>query len=323
MRIIYLGTPEFAVPTLEKLISWDGAEVVGLVTQPDRPAGRGNKVIPPPTKVVAEKHSIPVLQPERLSKSPNVVQAMRNMQPDVLVMVAFGQILKKEVLTMAPMGVVNLHGSLLPALRGAAPINWSIINGDKTAGVTTMFSEAGVDTGPMLLKYEVAVGADTTAQELAHELSIAGADLVLETLKQLQAGTLQAVRQDDSLSTMAPRLDKELGRIDWSLPACKIHNLVRGLVPWPGAFTTFRGDVLKIHKTAPNIAKQPPGASVGQLYQDGGNIFVACGPNADDSIQLLEVQPPNKARMSARDWMNGAHIAVSERLGENAASPIS
>jgi methionyl-tRNA formyltransferase len=323
VRIIYLGTPEFAVPTLEKLISWDGAEVVGLVTQPDRPAGRGNKVIPPPTKVVAEKHGIPVLQPEKLSKSPDVVQSMRDMQPDVLVMVAFGQILKKEVLTMAPMGVVNLHGSVLPALRGAAPINWSIINGDKTAGITTMFSEAGVDTGPMLLKHEVQLGQDTTAEELAHELSIIGADLVLETLKQLQAGTLQGTPQDDSLATMAPRLDKELGRIDWSQAARKIHNLVRGLVPWPGTFTTFRGDVLKIHKTARVNAKRPPGAAVGELFQDGGNIFVACGPNADDAIQLIEVQPPNKARMSARDWMNGAHVTVGERLGVDIAKPVS
>jgi methionyl-tRNA formyltransferase len=313
--VIYLGTPEFAVPSLEKLLAWDGCQVVGLVTQPDRPAGRGKKLVPPPTKLLAEAHAIPVLQPEKLSRSPDIVEAMRNLKADVLVMVAFGQILKKEVLTMAPMGVVNLHGSILPAYRGAAPINWAIINGDKTTGITTVISEAGVDTGPMLLKHEVALGPDTTSEELAKMLSSIGADLLIDTLAQLHAGTLKPTAQDDSKATMAPRLSKEMGQIDWRQPAQKIHNLVRGLVPWPGTYSSFRGETLKVLRTACNTAAKSD-ATVGEIFQDGGNVFIACGENGEDAIQLLEVQPPNKARMSARDWLNGAHVRPGEKLGE-------
>lgn len=315
MRIIYLGTPEFAVPSLEKLLDWSACEVVGLVTQPDRPSGRGKKVVPPPTKVVAEARGIPVFQPEKLSRSAEIVEAMRNLNPDVLVMVAFGQILKKEVLTMAPMRVVNVHGSILPAYRGAAPINWAIINGEKTTGITTMISEAGVDTGPMLLKHEVPLGPDTTAEELAQELSIVGADLIVQTLEQMQAGTLQPTAQDDSLATMAPRLSKEMGQIDWTQPASKIHNLVRGLVPWPGTFSFFRGETLKVLRTAGNTAPAAGSGTPGEILQGGNNIFVSCGPDGQDSIQLLEVQPPNKARMSARDWVNGSRVTAGEKLG--------
>lgn len=315
MRIIYLGTPEFAVPSLEKLLGWDGCEVVGLVTQPDRPSGRGKKVVPPPTKVVAQARGIPVFQPEKLSRSPEVVEAMRNLNPDVLVMVAFGQILKKEVLTMAPMRVVNVHGSILPAYRGAAPINWAIINGETTTGITTMISEAGVDTGPMLLKHEVPLGPDTTAEELAQELAIIGADLIVKTLEQMHAGTLQPKCQDDSFATMAPRLSKEMGQIDWTQPAGKIHNLVRGLVPWPGTFSSFRGETLKVLRTAGNTTSKSGDGKPGEILQEGSNVFVTCGSEGQDSIQLLEVQPPNKARMSARDWVNGSRVTAGEKLG--------
>lgn len=319
MRVIYLGTPQFAVPTLEKLLAWDGCEVVGLVTQPDRPAGRGKKLVPPPTKVVAEARGIKVFQPEKLSRSPDVVEGMRQLNPDVLVMVAFGQILKKEVLNMAPMGVVNLHGSVLPAYRGAAPINWSIINGDKTAGITTMISEAGVDTGPMLLKHEVELGPDTTAEELAKQLSTIGADLIIETLTQMRDGTLKPTPQDDSQATMAPRLSKEMGQIDWKQPARKIHNLVRGLVPWPGTYTSFRGETLKVLRTACGplpTADIYDGALPGAILQHSGNVYVACGEGAREVLLLLEVQPPNKSRMSAKDWVNGAHVRDGEVLGE-------
>lgn len=312
MRVIFLGTPAFAVPTLENLISFPDTEVVAVVTQPDRPAGRGNKMHPPPTKLIALEHDIPVLQPEKLSRSPDTVQAMRELEPALIVMVAFGQILKKEVLNLPPRGVINVHASLLPSYRGAAPINWMIINGDTVGGVTTMFTEAGVDTGPMLLKAEVPIGPELTAEELANELSIKGANLLIETVKQLIAGTLVAERQDDSKATFAPMLTKELGRVDWLDPSQKIHNLVRGLIPWPGAFTTFKDSPLKILRTS--VGDPGDHAEAGALIKISGGIAVACGPSGVERLNLLEVQPVNKAKMSARDWANGARIVGAEKL---------
>jgi methionyl-tRNA formyltransferase len=314
LRVIFLGTPEFAVPTLQELIDFPHTEVVGVVTQPDRPAGRGNKLHAPPTKVLAEQHNIKVFQPERLSKSPEIVQAMRDLAPDLIVMVAFGQILKKEVLNMPPKGVINVHASLLPKLRGAAPINWSIINGDTVSGVTTMFTESGVDTGPMLLKKETYIDSDMTAEQLARVMSVDGADLLIETIEKLIDGSLVAVRQDDSQHTLAPMLDKELGRINWSMPAHQIHNLVRGIVPWPGAFTTLNDTTLKIWKTKPG-GKPEQNSPVGTIQKLSDHVSIVCGENTNETLELLEVQPPNKARMSAKDWANGAHIKTGDKVG--------
>jgi methionyl-tRNA formyltransferase len=316
MRIIYLGTPEFAVPTLEKLIAWPHGEVVAIVTQPDRPAGRGRHVFSPPTKLLAEAHGIKVLQPEKLSKSPDVVQAMRDLQPDIMVMVAFGQILKKEVLTMAPHGVMNLHGSLLPKLRGAAPINWAIINGETQTGNTTMFSDSGVDTGKMLLKQKVPIGPNMNAEELAETMSIAGADLVIETLERIRNGTIEPLVQDDSLATFAPRLSKDMGQIDWNKSAQEIHNLVRGLYPWPGTFTHLNGAILKVvsTRTVPGSV-DGAGTTAGTIVTDGGKVMISCGPKGTELLELIEVQPINKARMSARDWMNGARVKSGVLVG--------
>lgn len=306
LRVIFLGTPDFAVPTLQQLIDFPHTDVVAVVTQPDRPSGRGNKMHAPPTKVLAEQHNIKVFQPAKLSKSPEIVQAMRELQPDLIVMVAFGQILKKEVLNMPPRGVINVHASLLPKLRGAAPLNWSIINGDTTAGVTTMFTEAGVDTGPMLLKKETHIDDEMNAEQLARILAVDGAYLLIETIQKLLDGTLVAERQDDSQATLAPMLDKELGRVNWSNSAKNIHNLVRGIVPWPGAFTIFNNAPLKIWKTktAENSETRLP---IGSIVKAGDKILVACGAG-DERLELLEVQPPSKAKMQAKDWVNGAHI---------------
>jgi methionyl-tRNA formyltransferase len=323
MRIIYLGTPEFAVPTLEKLFTWEHGEVVALVTQPDRPAGRGRHIFPPPTKVVATSHGIPIFQPEKLSRSPEIVQAMRQLNPDVLVMVAFGQILKKEVLTMAPMGVINLHGSLLPKYRGAAPINWAVINGESETGNTSMFSDSGVDTGEMLLKQVVPIGADTTAEELAQTMSEVGADLIIQTLDQLRNGTLRSTKQDDSQATLAPRMTKDMGQLNaehgWKKPAKELHNLVRGLTPWPGTSTTLHGLPVKIISTRTctneSTAKAPDNAPSGTLVLDSKRVFVSCGSAGTELIELIEVQPPNKARMKASDWVNGSHLADGTQLG--------
>jgi len=308
MRVIFLGTPDFAVPTLEKLIAWPEAEVVAVVAQPDRPAGRGNKLRKPATAQVAEAHGIQLLQPEKLSRSPETVEAMRVLEPDVLVMVAFGQILKKPVLYMAPHGVVNLHGSLLPKYRGAAPINWAIINGETTTGITTMFSDEGVDTGKMLLKRDVAIGPNATAGEIALELAVIGADLVIETLARLKDGRLEPQAQDDGLATYAPLLKKEMGRIDWSGPAQDIHNLVRGLMPWPGSYAQFQGAQLKITRTAPATLKRPESVAPGTITSVAGSITVACGADGRDRLELLEVKPENRGAMKARDWANGVRL---------------
>lgn len=310
MRVLYLGTPEFAVPTLERLLSWSGAEVVGLVTQPDRPAGRGKHIFAPPTKLVAEAAGIPVLQPTRLSKSPDTVQGMRDLKPDVLVMVAFGQILKQDVLDLAPLKVVNLHASLLPAYRGAAPINWSIIKGEDEAGVTTMLSDAGVDTGPMLLQQKVRLSDDMTAVELANTLSVVGAELTIKTLEQMAAGTIVPQEQDHSLATMAPRLTKEMGNIDWTQSSRDIANLIRGLAPWPGTFTKFADQTIKITHARVVLGDRDV-AAPGTIVSADHRLVVACG---DGHLEITEVQPANKAKMSASAWINGAHVKAGEAM---------
>lgn len=321
LRIVFLGTPEFAVPTLEALINHPNVEIIAVVTQPDRPSGRGQKMHVPPTKRVALLHNIPVLQPESLAKSPETVEMLRVLNPDLIIMVAFGQILKKAVLNLPRLGVVNLHASLLPAYRGAAPINWSIINGDRETGITTMFTEAGVDTGPTLLKKFLPIDPDIDAEELAKQMSIAGAKLVIETLEKLMADALKPERQDDSRATFAPILTRELGNIDWHNSASNIHNLVRGLVPWPGTVTIFRGELLKIWKTSTELPQgqftsgHHDSLQPGTIIVENKTVLVRCGNEAADALRLVTVQPVNRARMAAIDWANGARLKGGERLG--------
>jgi methionyl-tRNA formyltransferase len=321
LSVVFLGTPQFAVPTLQALIEHPHIEVKGVVCQPDRPAGRGQKLHVPPIKELALMHGLPLLQPESLAKTAGALETLQGWQPDLIVMVAFGQILKKAVLNLPAKGIVNLHGSLLPAYRGAAPINWAVINGDTESGVTTMFTEAGVDTGPILLKHRVQIGPDMTAEELAHELSAVGAPLIVETLEQLQSGSLKPERQDDTKATFAPMLSKELGRLDWSKSATAIHNLVRGLVPWPGTYTIFRATPLKVLKCSLNISQEALAKAStianepGAIFEAGKQLFVKCGPSGGELLQLTAVQPTNKGRMAASDWLNGARITGEDRLG--------
>ena len=318
MRIIYLGTPEFAVPTLKRLIEEKDFEVVAAVCQPDRPKGRGNKVVAPPVKVKAQEHGIPVLQPEKLAKAPEIVQAMRDLKPDVIVMVAFGQILKEVVLKMAPFGVINLHGSLLPQYRGAAPINWSILNGDTKTGITTMQTEAGVDTGPMLLKAEVEITENMTAPELAEKLSHIGAELIVKTLRGLKDGSVKPEVQDDSLATFAPIMTKEMADICWTKSAQHIHNQVRGLVPWPGTTTGFRGGQLKIVKTelVKEGGREQKALPPGTVLATGKDVVVACGEAGTERLKIVLVRPPGKGDVDARSWANGARLSESERFEE-------
>jgi methionyl-tRNA formyltransferase len=321
LRVVFLGTPEFAVPTLEALIAHPNLDVVAVVTQPDRPAGRNQKTHVPPTKRVALLHSIPVLQPESLAKSPETVEMLNVLNPDLIVMVAFGQILKKAVLKLPRLGVVNLHASLLPSYRGAAPINWAIINGDRETGITTMFTDPGVDTGPILLKSFLPIDPDINAEELAAQMSTKGAKLVVETIEKLTSETLAPEKQDDTRATYAPILTKEMGEIDWKQSASHVHNLVRGLIPWPGAFTFLRGEPLKIWKTSTELPSDEFAKAAdhspkpGTIIVEGKAVLASCGSSGADALRLLEVQPVNRARMSAFDWYNGARLAKGEGLG--------
>ncbi|MCA9806175.1 MAG: methionyl-tRNA formyltransferase [Cyanobacteria bacterium HKST-UBA02] len=333
MKVIYLGTPEFAVPTLKALIDDPFFEVVAAVCQPDRPRGRGNKVQAPPVKQTAVAAGIKVFQPEKLGASPETVEAMAALKPDVLVMVAFGQILKKNVLEMARFGVINLHGSLLPELRGAAPINWAILRGLEQTGITSMQTDRGVDTGAMLLKEKIDITIDMDAIELGTEMAGVGAGLMVRTLKGLADGSVRAIPQDDSLSTYAPLLEKEMGAIDWSESARKIHDQVRGLRPWPGAFTGFNQQVLKINRTAlpapkvqntevqnpevqdPELNNQlPPGTLILDSQKGKNSVLVACGENGRERLELLSVQPPGKPGTDAQAWANGVHLKDGDRL---------
>lgn len=319
MKIIFLGTPEFAVPTLEALFADSFFEVVGVLCQPDRPKGRGNKVTPPAVKEAVLRHDpegkITIWQPEKLSRSPEIVEAMRAKNADAMVMVAFGQILKKEVLEMVPHGVINLHGSLLPHYRGAAPINWAIMNGESKTGATSMRANAGVDTGDMLEKIEFAIEPDWTAIELAQHMSKAGAPLIVSTLKGLADGSVKPIVQDDTQATYAPMLTKEMSHIDWSWSAKTIHNTVRGLVPWPSTIGEFRGNILKIWKTQlvkdsiPVSEKSP-----GFVFIHNHSVYVVCGKDGSELLQLIEVQPPGKPKMRAADWANGVHLTDADRL---------
>jgi len=315
LRVLFLGTPEFAVPTLNELIEFSDTDVVGVVCQPDRPAGRGNKMHLPPVKELALRHGIPVFQPVKLAKDPDVVAKMRELNSDLIVMVAFGQILKKEVLEMPKHGVMNLHGSLLPKLRGAAPINWSILNGDTVAGITTMFSDPGVDTGPMLLKAEVPLTDEMTSLDLANVLSTVGAKLVIDTIRKLMDGSLESIVQDDSQHTYAPMLTKEMSIIDWRWNAKVIHDRVRGLQPWPGTVTTFRGNSLKIWKTRASGEKHSQCAP-GTIFLDGNRVFVSCSQTGEERLELIEVQPANKNRIPVQSWANGVHLKSGEELFE-------
>jgi methionyl-tRNA formyltransferase len=321
VQVVFFGTPEIAVPTLEALIAHKDITVVAAVSQPDRPAGRGQKMQAPPVKIVCQKHNIPVFQPPKLSKAPEVFESLKLLNPDLIIMVAFGQILKKNILELPKYGVINLHASLLPAYRGAAPINWCLINGDKSTGITTMFTEAGLDTGPMLLKEEFSIDENLNSEALTRIKAEHGAKLTVETIERLKEGNLQAVPQDDSKATYAPILSKETGRIDWSLPANRIHNLVRGLIPWPLSFTYFRNNPIKIWQTATvsndvldNLKMN--NVTGGSLVVFNKQIYVCCGN--DSWLEIKEVQPMNKQRLAAKDWSNGIHLDKTDKFDSNA-----
>ncbi|MCX7781619.1 MAG: methionyl-tRNA formyltransferase [Negativicutes bacterium] len=298
MRVVFMGTPDFAVPCLEMLIA-ENYDIQAVITQPDRPKGRGQKVAPSPVKQAALVHNLPVLTLERI-KDEAFITAMRRLNPDLIAVVAFGQFLPKTLLELPIYGCVNVHASLLPKYRGAAPIHWAVINGEKCTGVTTMFMDIGMDTGDMILKREVAIGDEETTGELHDKLKVAGAELLSATLAAIMAGTAPRCPQDHASATYAPLLTRTTERIDWQRPAGEIHNLVRGLNPWPVAYTLHGDKLLKVWRTRlgnPNAAGEP-----GRVAFSAEGIFVSTGRG---ELELLEVQPESKRRMSADDYFRG------------------
>ena len=297
-RVIFMGTPEFAVPCLAAL--HEHCEVLGVVTQPDKPRGRGKKLQPTPVKAWAVAHELPVWQPEKV-KTAEFTQFLQAQKPDLIVVVAFGQILSQAILDIPPYGCINVHASLLPRYRGAAPMQWCIINGEQETGVTTMFMDAGLDTGDMLLRQTMPIGPDTTLAEAHDGLMAMGADVLLQTLTQLSDGTLQRTPQTGE-SNYAPMLTKETGHIDWRQGAQQVHNLVRGLDSWPGAYTYLGAEKYKIWRT--QLTTQSTTAAPGTLLaadkQQG--LLVATG---DGVLRVLELQAPGKKRMAVADYLNG------------------
>jgi methionyl-tRNA formyltransferase len=308
MRLVFLGTPPFAVPTLEAIVR-AGHEVAAVLTQPDRPRGRGQHPAASPVKQAALGLEIEIYQPERVRR-PEAVEYLRSMDARAMVVVGYGQIIPQSVIDLAPLGIINVHASLLPKYRGAGPIQWAIVNGETRTGVTTMQIDAGLDTGAMLLKAETGIGPEETAIELSQRLAILGADLLVETLARLEAGTIVPEKQDDGQATWAPLLKKEDGLIDWSRPPQAIHNRVRGLQPWPGAQTTFRGQPLQIWRS--RVASGLPPAEAGTVLR-ARPLLIACG---DGALELLEVQLEGRKRIPAADFANGQRINLNENLGK-------
>ena len=308
MRIVFMGTPDFAAAILERLVE-TGRNVVGVFSQPDKPVGRKQIVTPTATKVVAEKYGIPVFQPAKL-RDGTALEIMKELSPDLTVVAAYGKILPKEILDVSPLGNVNVHGSLLPKYRGAAPIQWSVINGDKVTGVTTMYMAEGMDTGDMILKLETKIGEDETSGELFERLAKLGADSIEKTLELFDKGEVPREAQDESEATYAPMLKKEMGEIDFTKPAGEIKNLVRGMSPWPTAYAFLDGKSIKIHKAA---AVSGFSGAPGELL-DEKRCIVACG---DGAIEFLSVQPEGKSQMSGADFIRGRRTQKGTLFGRN------
>jgi methionyl-tRNA formyltransferase len=307
VRAVFLGTPEFAVPTLAAMLE-AGVEVAGVVTQPDRPSGRGQAPAAPPVKRLALGRGLAVFQPLKI-KAPEAVAWVQERQPEAIVVVGYGQIIPAAIFDFPRLGTVNVHASLLPKYRGAAPIQWAIANGETRTGVTTMRIEEGLDTGDILLQRETPIGSDETAPELSRRLAEAGAELLVETLRGLEAGTITPRKQNQAEATLAPLLKKEDGRINWARSAAAIRNQVRGFDPWPGAYTAFRGEFLHLRRV--RVAGGPAG-DPGRLEVDGRTLRVACG---EGWLELLELQPEGKKRMTAQEFLNGRRPASGEKLG--------
>jgi methionyl-tRNA formyltransferase len=309
-RIIFMGTPQFAVPTLRSLIH-EGYDILSVVTQPDRPKGRGQRLTPSPVKILAEENNLTILQPERLDDS--FLNLLLPLKPDLLIVVAFGQIIPGTVLSSAKWGGINIHASLLPKYRGSAPIQWAIINNEKKTGLTTMFMDEGLDTGPILMQQAVDILGGETAGNLHDRLSSLAPGLLIKTLEGLANGTIKKRNQDNSLATYASKLTKEQGLINWSWPAERLYGLIRGLDPWPGAFTYYNERMLKLfgcYLTGDRQTVSVPG-QINGLTERGLEIETGQG-----SIIVEEIQVPGKKRLPVKEFQRGSTLSVGSILGK-------
>jgi len=309
VRIVFLGTPEFAVPTLERAFE-AGHEVAAVVTQPDRPKGRGRRLAAPPVKETALRLGLPVYQPESI-RTPEAIELFGSLKPDAMVVVGYGKIIPQAVIDIPPRGIVNVHASLLPRYRGAAPVQWAVANGETATGVTTMRIDAGLDTGDILLQRETAIGPRETAVELAERLAAMGAALLVETLAGLERGEIVPRPQNSAEATFAPVLKKEDGRIEWRRPAQEIANRIRGFTPWPGCYTHLRGKALEICRAC---AVGGGTGEPGSAHPVRGRLVVTCGEGT--ALEILEVQMEGRKRMDAAAFQNGYHLMENELLRE-------
>ncbi len=310
MKLVFCGTPQFAVPSLRRLVE-ARFDVALVVTQPDRPQGRGLAFAAPPVKQTAQELRLTVIQPERIKTNPELQERLQQLQPAAIIVVGYGRLIPTWMLNLPPLGNINVHASLLPKYRGAAPIQWAIAQGETITGVTTMLLNEGLDTGDVFLQEEIGILPEDNAITLAPRLADLGADLLVKTLRGLEAGSVRPVPQDHSIATLAPILKKEDGQIDFNRSAIEIHNRLRGFQPWPGASTQFRGKGFKL------IAAQPYSDELtlapGELGRHGDQLFVGCGNGT--TLELLRVQPEGKKAISAREFVSGYRPGPGERLG--------
>ena len=310
MNIVFMGTPDFAVESLSKIYE-NGHNILAVVSQPDRPAGRNMKLMPTPVKEYAESKNLKVYQSEKIRKDTELIETLKSLKPDVIVVVAFGQILSKEILDIPKYGSINVHGSLLPKYRGAAPIQWSIINGDKVTGITTMYMDVGMDTGDMIQKLEVKIDDDDTYGTLYEKMKVAGGKIIIETLEKVADGIVTRTKQPDDFS-MAPMIEKNMGNIDWNISSEKIRNLIRGLNPMPGAYTNVENQKMKIWRAElTDIEKTEdimPGTVIEANCKDGLLISTL-----DGILNIVEIQMPNSKKMLAKDYFNGHTISIGSQ----------
>ena len=310
MRLVFLGTPQFAVPSLESLAS-AGHEIDAVFTQPDRPKGRGNQLNQSPVKDAASKLGLTIHQPERIRR-PDSVELLRSMRPELMVVVGYGQIIPQAIIDIPRHGILNVHASLLPKYRGAAPIQWALAHGEVVTGVTIMEIDAGLDTGDMLEKAELKIGSTETAPELSERLASLGANLLISVINRIRDGTLRREKQNDADATLAPILKKEDGLIVWTRIANEIFNRQRGFTPWPGAYSTLRGETLSILRAAP--VEYAQSLSPGAVLVEGRRLLVGCGQNS--TLELFEVQLQSKKRLPIENFLNGYRLSSGEILGE-------
>lgn len=308
MRIVFMGTPDFAVPSLEAVID-AGHEVVAVFTQPDKPVGRKQIIMPTPVKECALKHDIPVYQPSSL-RNDEQLQLMKDLKPEAVAVVAYGKLIPKDMLEVAPLGYINVHGSILPKYRGAAPIQWAVVNGDRVTGVSTMLLGEGMDTGDILEISQTEIGENETAGELFDRLSVMGAELLVLTLSKVKSGEINPQKQDETLATLAPIISKDMALIDFNKSADTIHNLVRGFNPWPIAYTMLDGKRFKIYST--RVAEYS-NIAAGAVKIVSNRLFVGCGGST--SIELIEIQQEGSRRMSVKDLLCGSSISDKTVFG--------